>query len=131
MNDFVFYSPTKFMFGRDAIPQTGEQLAAANFQKVLLVYGQGSVVRSGLLNRVKASLDAAGVAYVEAAGARPNPEVNWVREAIQTARAEQVDSVLAIGGGSVIDAAKATAFGVPYEGDVWDFFVKKSEAKRS
>ncbi len=129
MNDFVFYSPTKFVFGRDAIPQTGEQLAAANFQKVLLVYGQGSVVRSGVLERVKASLDAAGVAYVEAGGARPNPEVNWVRETIQKAREAQVDSVLAIGGGSVIDAAKATAFGVPYEGDVWDFFIKKLPIK--
>ena len=125
MNDFVFCSPTKFVFGRDAIDQTGAELAAAGFGKVLLVYGQGSVVRSGLLDRVKTALDAAGVSYAEAGGARPNPDVSWVREAIEKARAEQVDGVLAIGGGSVIDAAKATAFGVPYQGDVWDFFVKK------
>ena len=125
MNDFVFCSPTKFVFGRDAIAQTGAEMAKAGFGKVLLVYGQGSVVRSGLLDRVKASLDEAGVNYAEAGGARPNPEVGWVRDAIAKARAEQVDGVLAVGGGSVIDAAKATAFGTPYQGDVWDFFVKK------
>ena len=125
MNDFVFCSPTKFVFGRDAIEQTGAQMAAAGFGKVLLVYGQGSVVRTGVLDRVKASLDGAGVQYVEAGGARPNPEVNWVRSAIATAREAHVDGVLAVGGGSVIDAAKAAAFGVPYDGDVWDFFAKK------
>lgn len=124
MNDFTFYSPTKFVFGRDAVDRTGVEMAALGFDKVLLVFGQGSVVRSGVLDRVKASLDAAGVEYVEAGGARPNPEVTWVREAIAKARAEEVDGVLAVGGGSVIDAAKATAFGVPYNGDVWDFFVK-------
>lgn len=125
MNDFVYYSPTKFVFGRDVVDQTGAEMAKAGFGKVLLVYGQGSVVRTGVLDRVKASLDAAGIAYVEAGGVRPNPEVNWVREAIQTARANQVDGMLAVGGGSTIDAAKATAFGVPYDGDVWDFFAKK------
>ena len=125
MNDFTYYSPTKFVFGRDMVDRTGDELAAAGFQNVLLVYGQGSVVRSGVLDRVKMSLDAAGVRYVEAGGVRPNPEVNWVREAIATAREAKVDGMLAIGGGSVIDAAKATAFGVPYDGDVGDFFAKK------
>lgn len=124
MNDFVYYSPTKFVFGRDAADQTGTEMASLGFGKSLLVYGQGSVVRTGTLDRVKNSLDAAGVEYVEAGGVRPNPEVNWVRAAIETAREEQVESVLAIGGGSVIDAAKAVAFGIPYEGDVWDFFTK-------
>ena len=125
MNDFVFQSPTRLVFGRDVVDQTGAEVATAGLAKVLLVYGQGSVVRSGVLDRVKASLDAAGVQYVEAGGARPNPEINWVRAAIEQARAERVDGMLAIGGGSVIDAAKATAFGVPYDGDVWDFFVNK------
>ena len=125
MNDFTYCSPTKFVFGRDMVDRTGEELAAAGFANVLLVYGQGSVVRNGVLDRVKASLDAAGVRYTEAGGARPNPEVNWVRDAIVTAREAQVDGVLAVGGGSTIDAAKATAFGVPYDGDVWDFFAKK------
>ena len=125
MNDFVFCSPTKFVFGRDTVDCTGAEMAACGFANVLLVYGQGSVVRSGVLDRVKKSLDEAGVKYVEAGGVRPNPEVNWVRSAIDKARDAQVDGVLAVGGGSVIDAAKATAFGIPYEGDVWDFFAKK------
>ena len=124
MNDFVFCSPTKFVFGNGVTDQTGAEMAALRFGKTLIVYGQGSVVRNGVLDRVKESLNAAGISFVEAGGARPNPEVNWVRASIETARAEQVESVLAIGGGSTIDAAKAIAFGVPYEGDVWDFFTK-------
>lgn len=125
MNDFEFCSPTRFVFGRGTVDRTGAEVAAAGLGRVLLVYGQGSVVRTGVLDRVKASLDAAGVTYAEAAGVRPNPEVNWVREAIGKARAAQVDGVLAVGGGSAIDAAKAIAFGVPYDGDVWDFFARK------
>ena len=124
MNDFVFCSPTKFVFGRGMVDRTGAEMADAGFKRVLVVYGQGSAVRSGLLDRVTASLDEAGVAHVEKGGVRPNPEVEWVRDAIEFARAEQVDGVLAIGGGSTIDASKAVAFGVPYEGDVWDFFAK-------
>ena len=123
MNDFVFCSPTRFVFGRGVTDKVGEEVAALGLRKVLLAYGQGSVIRMGTLDRVRASLDAAGVAYVEAGGARPNPEVGWVRETIELARSSEVQGVLAVGGGSVIDAAKAVAFGVPYEGDVWDFFV--------
>ena len=126
MNDFYFCSPTRFAFGRGFVDKTGEQLAAAGFKKVLLVYGGGSVVRSGVLGRVKESLEQVGISFVEAGGVRPNPEVTWVREAIVTAREEQVDGVVAVGGGSVIDASKAVAFGVPYDGDVWDFFSKKA-----
>ena len=124
MNDFVFCSPTKFVFGRGVVDRTGAEMADAGFKRVLVVYGQGSAVRSGLLDRVTSSLDEAGVAHVEKGGVRPNPEVEWVREAIEVARAEQVDGVLAVGGGSTIDASKAVAFGAPYAGDVWDFFAK-------
>lgn len=126
MNDFTFYSPTEFVFGRGAAGQAGEKLAARGLRRALVVYGQGSVVRSGTLGRVKASLEAAGVACVELSGVRPNPEVERVREGIELARREQADCVLAVGGGSVIDCAKAIAFGVPYKGDVWDFFEKKA-----
>lgn len=122
MNDFVFCSPTRFVFGKGVTDAVGGELAALGLKNVLLVYGQGSVVRLGTLDRVKKSLAAAGVACVEAGGARPNPELEWVHAAIETARANQVDGVLAVGGGSAIDASKAVAFGVPYEGDVWDFF---------
>ena len=125
MKDFTYYSPTKFVFGQGVIDKLGPQMADMGFGKVLLVFGQGSVERSGLLDKVRASLEQAGIAFVEKGGVRPNPEVNWVREAISLARAEKVEGLVAVGGGSVIDAAKATGFGVPYEGDVWDFFAKK------
>ena len=130
MNDFVFCSPTKFVFGRGYVEKTGAELAQAGFGRVLLVYGQGSVVRSGVLDRVKESLDAAGVGFVECGGVRPNPELSWVRDAIALARSEQVGGMLAVGGGSVIDAAKAVAFGVPYDGDVWDFFTAGQRIER-
>ncbi len=125
MNDFVFHSPTKFVFGRGYADRTGAEMKQLGFEKVLVVYGQGSVVRTGTLARVLASLDEAGVAYVEAGGARPNPEVTFVRQAIALAREHEVTGILAVGGGSSIDAAKAVSFGVPYDGDVWDFFAHK------
>ena len=126
MNDFIFQSPTRFVFGRGATDQVGGELAQAGFQRVMIVYGKGSAVRSGVLDRVKASLDAKGIAHVEAGGVRPNPEVGWVREAVALARAENVDAVLAVGGGSVIDAAKAIAFTTPTSCDPWDFFCGKA-----
>ena len=127
MNDFNFYSPTRFVFGRGACDRTGSALSEAGFVRVLLVYGQGSVVRTGTLDRVRASLDAAGIAYRELGGARPNPEVGLVRTGIELARdAEGVDAIVALGGGSVIDTAKAIALGAPYDGDVWDFFCKRA-----
>lgn len=127
MNDFVFCSPTRFVFGRGYVDRTGAELAREGLKRVLLVFGQGSVVRTGLLERVEKSLADTGLSFVECGGVRPNPEVEWVRCAIEKARAEEVDGVLAVGGGSVIDAAKAIAFGVPYAGDVWDFFAKKAQ----
>ncbi len=126
MNDFVYYSPTEFVFGRGVTDCVGEHVAARGFKRALLVYGKGSVIRTGTLDRVKKSLAAAGVEVVELAGVRPNPEVGLVREGIELARAESVDLVFPVGGGSTIDCAKAIAFGVPYDGDVWDFFSKKA-----
>ena len=105
----------------------GGEVAALGAKRVLLVYGGGSVVRTGLLARVTASLEAAGVEHVELSGVRPNPEVGLVRTGIELARREHVDLVLAVGGGSVIDCSKAIAFGVPYQGDVWDFFSHKAK----
>jgi len=125
MNDFVFCSPTRFVFGKGFVDKTGQQMSIEQFHHVLLVYGRGSVERTGVLDRVKDSLKMTGISFVEAGGVRPNPEVNWVREAIELARREEVDGILAVGGGSVIDAAKAIGFGVPYAGDVWDFFDQK------
>ena len=129
MNDFVFQSPTRFVFGRDFADRVGEEVAALGAQHALLVYGGGSVVRTGLLDRVEASLDSADVTYAELAGVRPNPELGLVRKGIDLARVEKVDLVLAVGGGSVIDCSKAIAFGVPYQGDVWDFFSRKASVR--
>jgi len=125
--DFEFYCPTRFVFGRGAVDAVGASLTGAGFARVMLVYGQGSVVRTGTLDRVRALLADAGITPVaELAGVRPNPEVASVREGIALAREADVDLVLAVGGGSVIDAAKAVAFGVYYDGDVWDIFLKKA-----
>lgn len=122
MNDFTFSSPTRFVFGRGACDRTGAELASAGHAHALVVYGQGSVVRSGTLGRVLRSLDEAGVAHTELAGARPNPEVGLVRKGIALARSCGADVILGVGGGSAIDTAKAISAGVPYEGDVWDLF---------
>lgn len=127
MNDFVFQSPTRFVFGRGYADRIGGEVAALGAKRVLLVYGGGSVVRTGLLTRVTASLEAADVEHVELPGVRPNPEVGLVRTGIELAREKSVDLVLAVGGGSVIDCSKAIAFGVPYQGDVWDFFSHKAQ----
>ncbi len=127
MNDFSFYSPTRIVFGRKVTDTVGETLAQAGYTSTLLVYGGGSVVKTGVLDRVKASLDAAGVKHVELAGVRPNPEISSVREGLELARKANVDLILPVGGGSVIDCAKAIALGLPYEGDVWDFYRKRAK----
>lgn len=126
MNNFTFYSPTEFVFGRATETQTGTLVKKYHGKKVMIVYGGGSVVRSGLLDKVKRSLDEAKVAYVELGGIQPNPTDPKVYEGIELGRNEQVDFILPVGGGSVIDTAKAIAIGIPYEGDFWDFFIGKS-----
>ena len=131
MNDFTFLSPTKFIFGRGITDEVGKHLADAGHHNVLLVYGKGSVVKSGTLDRVKASLEEAKVDWCELGGVRPNPEVESVREGIEIARSEGIDLVLAVGGGSVIDCAKAISFGIFYDGDVWDFFAKRAKVEDS
>lgn len=125
MNNFEFFSPTRFVFGRGVTDEVGRHAAERGYKRALLVYGGGSVVRLGTLDRVKKSLASAGVETCELGGVRPNPEVASVREGIAVAREGNVDLVLPVGGGSVIDCAKAIAFGASYEGDAWDFFAKK------
>lgn len=125
MNDFNYYTPTRYVFGRGVEAQTGELTRWMGVEKVLLVYGGGSVVRSGLLDRVKASLDAVGVKYCEMGGVQPNPTDDRVYEGIDICRSENITGIVAVGGGSAIDTAKAIACGVPYEGDFWDFYAGK------
>ena len=122
MNNFTFYAPTYFAFGRDTEQDTGKYVKRFGGSKVLIHFGGGSVVRSGLLDRVKKSLEQEGIAYVELGGVKPNPRSGLVYEGIELCRKEGVDFVLAVGGGSTIDSAKAIAAGVVYDGDFWDFY---------
>ena len=125
MNNFTFYSPTYFSFGRDAENKTGALVKRFGGSKVLIHYGGGSVVRSGLLDRVKRSLENEGIPYVELGGVKPNPRSGLVYEGIELCRKEQIDFVLAAGGGSVIDSSKAIAAGAVYDGDFWDYYCGK------
>lgn len=127
MEDFEFVSPTRFVFGRGVETQVGAKLAERGATRALLHFGGQSAVRSGLIDRVRASLAQAGVECVELGGVRPNPEVSLVREGIALCKRHNADWVLAVGGGSVIDSAKAIAVGAHYEGDVWDFFETKRQ----
>ena len=126
MFDFTFYAPTKVVFGHKAEEKVGELVAEAGAHKVLVHFGGKSAKASGLLDSVCASLDAVGIAHVELGGVQPNPHLSLVRTGIELARAEGVDFVLAVGGGSVIDSAKAIGYGVANDGDVWDFFRKRA-----
>ena len=125
MNNFTFYSPTYFAFGKDGENQTGSLVKRFGGSKVLIHYGGGSVVRSGLLDRVKASLKAEGISFIELGGVKPNPRSGLVYEGIELCRKENVDFILAVGGGSTIDSSKAIAAGTIYDGDFWDFYSGK------
>ena len=125
MNDFVYYTPTKIIFGKNTEQQCGGLIKAHKCRKVLIHYGGQSALRSGLVDKIKASLEAEGLAYVTLGGVVPNPRLSLIREGIELARREGVDFVLAVGGGSVIDSAKAIAYGAANEGDVWDYYMGK------
>ena len=125
MNNFDFYSPTYFAFGKDREQDAGALVRRFGGTKVLIHYGGGSVVRSGLLDRVKASLHDAGIPWLELGGVKPNPRSGLVYEGIELCRREGVDFILAVGGGSTIDSSKAIAAGAVYDGDFWDFYSGK------
>lgn len=131
MDNFSYQSPTRYVFGKGVENQTGKLVSEIGCKKVMLVYGRGSAVKSGLIDRVKASLDDAGVSYSELSGIYPNPTDDKVREGIDICRAENVDGLLAVGGGSVIDTAKAIAAGTLYNGDFWDFYCGKAIVKEA
>ena len=125
MIDFDFVSPTKIFFGRGKEAKAGEVLRSYGARNVLVVYGSDRVRMSGLLGTVEASILSNGISYRELNGIRPNPTAEKVREGVALARKEEVDYVLAIGGGSVIDTAKAISVGFYYDGDPFDFNLKK------
>lgn len=123
MRNFEFYTPTRVVFGRDAEAQTGRLVKDLGCKKVLLHYGGGSARRSGLLDRIIASLKSEEIEFVELGGVVPNPRLSKVNEGIALSKREGVDFILAVGGGSVIDSAKAIGYGIANEGDVWDFYM--------
>lgn len=126
---FKYFTPTKVVFGRDTENQVADLIREFGGTKVLIHYGGGSVVRSGLLKRVTDALDAAGIAYVTLGGAVPNPRLSLVYEGIELCKREGVDFLLGVGGGSAVDSAKAIGYGVYNGGDVWDFYDYKRKAE--
>lgn len=121
MLDFTYQNGTKMIFGKNAVSQIGESVAGFG-RKALIVYGGGSCVRSGLLGRIKEQLEKSGVQHWELGGVKPNPRMQPAYEGIRICKENEIEVILAVGGGSVIDTAKTVGLGVCYEGDVWDFF---------
>lgn len=126
MLDFIYNTPTKIYFGREKEKEIGKILCEYGAKKVMIQFGKGSVVKSGLLQRVEDCLAESGISYVEFGGVEPNPKLDKILEAIEIAKKEGVDFLLAVGGGSVLDSCKFTAIGVKSEGDLWDFCMGKA-----
>lgn len=131
MKNFTYQLPTRFVFGRGTENEVGREVRALGGTRVLIHYGGGSAVRSGLIDRVKKALDEQGISHVELGGVQPNPRDTLVYQGIELARREGVDFVLAVGGGSAIDSSKAIAHGLQYEGDFWDFFCGKASPQKT
>lgn len=129
MDNFNFYSPTYFVFGRGRENEAGKYVKRFSGSKVLLHYGGGSAIKSGLLDRVKKSLKMENINFLELGGVKPNPRSGLVYQGIEICKKEKIDFLLAVGGGSVIDSAKAIAAGALYDGDFWDFYCGKRVEK--
>ena len=130
MLDFEYYSPTRLIVGRGKEMEAGQWAAFYGAKKVLLHYGSGSAVKSGLLGRVQESLRQQGLEWIELGGVVANPRDTLVYEGIELCKREGIDSVVAVGGGSVLDSAKAIAIGACHDGDFWDFYVGKRKPER-
>lgn len=131
MENFTYYSPTLYEFGRGSEEKIGMLTFLTGASKVMIVYGQKYVKNNGLLDRITTSLNTLGIEWVTLGGVQPNPTDTLVYEGIKLARAKKVDGVLGVGGGSVIDTAKAIAAGTGYDGDFWDFFSGKAQVKEA
>ena len=129
MKDFLYYAPTEVVFGKKSEEQVARLVKKYGGTKVLLHYGGKSAVRSGLLDKITGLLREGGIPFVTLGGVVPNPRLSLALQGIELCRKEHVDFVLAVGGGSVIDSAKCIAYGVCYEGDVWDLYLGKGEPK--
>ena len=130
MDNFTFQNPTKIIFGKGLENEVGAEVIRYS-KKILLHYGGGTIKKTGLYDRVVASLKEAGVSYVELSGVKPNPRLSLVQEGIKLCRDNEISFILAVGGGSVIDSAKAISIGVPYSGDVWDFYLGKAVPEKA
>ena len=131
MFDFKYFTPTKVLFGKNTEEKVADLIKEFGGKKVLIHYGGGSVIRSGLMQRVTDQLDKAGIPYVKLGGAVPNPRLSLVYEGIELCKKEGIDFLLAVGGGSAIDSAKAISYGVMNDGDVWDFYDYKRQVNAS
>lgn len=127
MKDFNFYAPTEVVFGATAEEQTGKLVKKHGGNKVLVHYGGKSAERSGLLDKICKQLETEGIEYIKLGGVVPNPRLSLVHVGISLCRQKEIDFILAVGGGSVIDSAKAIAYGIPYDGEVWNFYTGKAE----
>ena len=125
MNNFDWYAPTHIVFGRGTESEVSSLLKSSKCNRVLLHYGSGSVIRTGLLDKIKSSLENACIDYVELGGVVANPRLSLVYKGIELAKSKGVDFILAVGGGSVIDSAKAIAYGAAADFDVWDLYDRK------
>ncbi len=129
MLDFTYYTPTKVHFGKGKHKEVGKIIKEYGFKTIMMQYGQSSIKKSGLYDEVMASLSESGIKAIEMGGVEPNPKLSFVREAIKVARENDVELILAVGGGSVLDSSKYTATGAKYDGDVWDFPTRKATPK--
>ena len=130
MKDFNYYAPTEVVFGENSEEQVAALVKKYGGTKVLVHYGGKSAERSGLLDKICGLLTDGGIAFKKLGGVVPNPRLSLVHEGIKLCREEGIDFILAVGGGSVIDSSKAIAYGVPYEGEVWDFYLGKDKATK-
>lgn len=132
MENFAYYTPTKVVFGKDEEKNVGKLAKEFGAKKVLIHYGGGSAVRSGLIDRIKTSLNEENIAFVELGGVKPNPRLSLIYEGIKLAKENNVDFILAVGGGSVIDSAKGIGYGIanPDIEDVWDLYIGKKKTQK-
>lgn len=131
MKNFTYYNPTRIEFGTNKEQEIGKYLAEAGIKKVLLAYGSDRIKKDGLFHVVTQSLEAEGIAYIELGEIISNPVLSKVYEGIEAAKTHDVEAILSVGGGSVLDSAKAIAAGSLYEGDVWEFFIGKSVIEKA
>ena len=129
MHDFTYYNPTEVIFGRQRHKEIGSILNSHEKRRVLLVYGEGSIVKNGLYDEIVKILKEHKIEYYELSHVMSNPTLSKVHEGVAICKEHNIDALLGVGGGSVVDTAKAIALGSQYGGDVWDFFIKKAEPK--